>query len=303
MKPYQVTASIVVYKNDPREVVAAIRSVLDAPLSSKCTVVDNSPSPDLQQCVLENGAQYIFAGTNRGFGAGHNLAVKADGDLSEYHLVLNPDVYFAPETLKALYLFMKDAPAVGLTMPRILYPDGTDQNLCKQLPSPIDLISRRFLGGLGRYLFAARLSRYELRHLDLRVAREIPCLSGCFMLIRSKIFDEVGFFDERYFMYMEDVDLCRKIGLKYKTVFYPQVSVTHGYTKGSYRDPKLLKYHLQSALKYFLKWGWIHDPERRRLNRRTNPLITDTGERECCSSGVSPVEHGSETERYQKRSV
>jgi hypothetical protein len=72
---------------------------------------------------------------------------------------------------------------------------------------------------------------------------------------------------------MEDVDLCRRIGAKNKTVFYPEVAVTHGYAKGSYRDPKLLKYHLQSAFRYFCKWGWIYDSERSRLNEKTNPLI------------------------------
>jgi GT2 family glycosyltransferase len=222
---------------------------------------------------MDSGAKYMFPGKNLGFGGGHNLALRADCDSSEYHLVLNPDVHFAPDILRILYQFMSDEEAVGLVMPKILYPDGTDQPLCKQFPTPLDLISRRFLGGVGRSLFAKRLDRYELRHLDMESAREIPCLSGCFMFIRSAVLREVGLFDERYLMYMEDVDLCRRIGAKYKTVFYPTVAVTHGYTKGSYRDPKLLKYHLQSAFKYFWKWGWVCDPERDRLNTKTALLV------------------------------
>jgi GT2 family glycosyltransferase len=158
--------------------------------------------------------------------------------------------------------------------------DGTEQRLCKQLPSPLDLLSRRFLGRLGRALFAAQLDKYELRHLDLGITREIPCLSGCFMFLRSKVLHEVGFFDERYFMYMEDVDLCRRIGAKYETVFYPNVAITHGYAKGSYSSSTLLKYHVQSAIKYFGKWGWIYDSKRQKLNRKTAPLTHDHAARE-----------------------
>jgi GT2 family glycosyltransferase len=273
MKTYQVTVSIVVYKNDPDEVVAAINSFLSAPLRIRCTVVDNSPTPALRQCVTDCGAKYIYAEGNLGFGRGHNLALRSDCDLSEYHLVLNPDVHFTQDIPAAIYRFMNENLDVGLVMPRICYPDGSDQQLCKQIPAPIDLISRRFGGAIGRSIFAKQLRRYELRRLDMRVTREIPCLSGCFMFIRSATLREVGFFDERYFMYMEDVDLCRRIGEKNKTVFYPEVAVTHGYAKGSYSDPKLLKYHLQSAFRYFCKWGWIFDSERRRLNEKTKPVI------------------------------
>jgi GT2 family glycosyltransferase len=269
MKDYQVSASIVVYKNDPAEIVSAVKSVLSTSMRVRCTVVDNSPTPALRHYVTECGANYIYANTNLGFGAAHNLALRSDCEVSEYHIVLNPDVQFAAEILNALYLFMNDDQDIGLVMPKIRYPDGTDQRLCKQLPSPLALVARRFLGGIGRSVFDKQLSRYELRQLDLATTREIPCLSGCFMFMRSAVVREVGFFDERYFMYMEDVDLCRRIGERSKTVFYPKVAVTHGYTKGSYRDPKLLKYHLQSSFKYFNKWGWIYDSGRTKMNKNT----------------------------------
>jgi hypothetical protein len=275
MKAYQISASIVVYKNNPGDVVSAVKSVLSAPMRVMCTVVDNSRTPAVRQCVTESGAKYIYAQRNLGFGSGHNLALRPDCGVSEYHLALNPDVQFAAEISNALYHFMNDNQDIGLVMPQIRYPDGTDQRLCKQFPSPLTLITRRFLSGIGRSMFAKQLSRYELRHLDLGTVGEIPCLLGCFMFIRSAALREVGFFDERYFMYMEDVDLCRRIGARYKIVLYPKVAVTHGYTKGSYRDPKLLKYHLQSAFRYFCKWGWIYDPERSRLNKNTTPLILD----------------------------
>jgi GT2 family glycosyltransferase len=273
-KPYQICSSIVLFENDPAEVTAAIRSVLDAPMRTACTVIDNSPTCSLRQCVLNAGAQYIHSAENVGFGAAHNIALRTHIGVSEFSLIQNPDVEFSADTLSALYEFMLNRPEVGLVMPGILYPDGTEQRLCKRLPGPIDLILRRFSGPIGRVLFRGQLKRYELAHLDMGIPREVPCLSGCFMFIRSAVLREIGCFDERYFMYMEDVDLCRRIGVNYKTVFYPNVSVTHGYRKGSYRTSKLMKYHIQSAIRYFGKWGWLWDPVRKDLNHRTGPLVS-----------------------------
>lgn len=275
MKSYQVTASIVVYKNNPAELTCAVRSVLSTPMRVKCTVIDNSPTRSLEQCAIESGATYLHTGKNIGFGSGHNLALKSDCASSDYHLVLNPDVHFASDILVSLYQFMNGNVDIGLVMPRVVYPDGRNQQLCKQIPSPLDLISRRFLGRFKKILFSKRLNRYELHHIDLSKTCEVPCLSGCFMFIRSDALRKIGYFDERYFMYMEDVDLCRRIGSKYKTAFFPKVTVTHGYTKGSYRNIRLLRYHLQSAFKYFSKWGWFFDADRNQLNKRACGLITD----------------------------
>ena len=237
--------------------------------------MDNSPTQALRPYVVDSGAEYVHLGQNVGYGSGHNVVFRRNLESSEYHLVLNPDVSFEPQIPLVLYEFMNGRPDVGLVMPRIQYPDGTDQRLCKKLPTPFDLISRRFLGGIGRSLFSGQLRSYQMLDVDLRVAREVPCLSGCFMFIRCATLYEVGYFDERYFMYMEDVDLCRRIGEQYKTAFFPNVSVTHGYAKGSYRDFALLRYHLQSAIKYFMKWGWFRDSKRVFLNSRIDPLVRD----------------------------
>lgn len=275
MKQYQVFASIVAFHNDPAELVAAIRSVLGAPLRTACTVVDNSASCSLRECVLDSGAQYVHAQRNLGFGAGHNLALRNHIETGEFCLVLNPDVKFLPEVLSVLYDFMRKHQDVGLVMPKILYPDGNDQRLCRRLPAPHDLFIRRFLGGVGRIVLGRQLAKYELSDIDMSVPWEVPCLSGCFMLIRSSVLEQVGLFDERYFMYMEDFDLCRRIGRRAKTVYDPHASITHGYAKGSYANPTLLRHHVLSSIRYFAKWGWYSDKERKELNQRVIPFLSD----------------------------
>ncbi len=268
-----ITASIVAYQTPEDELSGVLADLRASRLAAAVTVVDNSPDERLRPLVEGFGAVYLPAGRNLGFGGGHNLAMRRAVGASKYHLVCNPDVRFGPDVLGALARFMDGAPEVGLVMPRVLYPDGREQRLCKRLPTPADLFARRFLGGLGRRWLRVGADGYELRHVDLSMPREIPSLSGCFMFLRSSVLREVGLFDPRYFMYMEDVDLCRRIGAVARTVFYPEVSVTHGYAKGSYKNRKLFGYHLASAMRYFSKWGWFFDPGRRALNKRTQPWL------------------------------
>ena len=97
----------------------------------------------------------------------------------------------------------------------------------------------------------------------------IPILSGCFMFLRTEALEKVGLFDEQFFMYMEDFDLNRRIHRAYKTVFFPEAVVVHEYQKASYKNIKLLKAHIKSAIYYFNKYGWFFDKERKIINART----------------------------------
>jgi hypothetical protein len=89
------------------------------------------------------------------------------------------------------------------------------------------------------------------------------------MMIRTSVLKSVNGFDERFFMYLEDVDLCRRIGKLSRIVYYPKVAIVHNYEKGSYKNKKLLVYHIKSAMKYFNKWGWIFDKNRSKINLKT----------------------------------
>ncbi len=98
---------------------------------------------------------------------------------------------------------------------------------------------------------------------------DVPCLSGCFMFIRTEIFKRVGLFDERFFMYLDDFDLSRRINRDYRMVYYPKVTIYHEYKRDSYKNNKLLQYHISSSIKYFNKWGWFFDKERSMANKKT----------------------------------
>ncbi len=210
-----------------------------------------------------------------GYGSGHNVAInRAIANGSKYHIVLNPDIYWTDSVIESLSHYMEETPECGLVMPKIIYPSGETQYLCKLLPTPMDLFVRRFVPLRGYQ--KKHDYTYELRWSGYNSIMEVPVLSGCFMFMRCSILKKIGGFDERYFMYAEDFDLCRRIGEISKTMFYPKVSVVHEYEKGSYKNKKLLKYHITSIIKYFNKWGWFFDGKRKSKNKECIVTIKST---------------------------
>lgn len=261
-----ITASIVAYQHHLVEIKSVVDCILDSCVSI-IFIIDNSLNDTLR--ILEKTSdriRYIHS-QNLGYGAGHNIAIRESIERgSRFHIVINPDISFSKGAIEKLEAFMTQHNEVGLIMPKILYPTGEIQYLCKLLPTPMDVLGRRF-SPCKNYVLR-RNEKYELRFRDYDEIMEVPSLSGCFMFMRVSVLKKVGGFDERFFMYAEDLDLCRRIGQLSKTMYYPGVSVFHEYAKGSYKNKKLLKYHIRSIIKYFNKWGWFFDSERRKINRR-----------------------------------
>lgn len=262
---YDLTVSIVTYENFEL-LTQTISSCLNTQLKTKVYVIDNSDNDRIRHSCLDSRIEYIFTEYNMGYGSANNIALREAIDYSKYHLVLNPDIYFPSNALIDLYNFMEANDNVGLVMPTICNLDGTNQYLCKLLPNPYDLLIRRFFP--IRALKRKRNRTFELRFTNYNQVMDISFLSGCFMFLRTEAIKKVGLFDERFFLYMEDVDLCRRIHKYFRTVFYPDAHVYHQNGKGSYKNLQLLKHHIFSAIKYFNKWGWFVDEERKSINKK-----------------------------------
>lgn len=262
-----VNVSLVTYKSNRDTVEHVINCSLKSNLVKKFYIIDNSPTDEFFEfTTLDRRINYISNSKNIGFGKAHNIAImRSIKENVKYHIVLNPDIYFNENVIDELYDYMEANPDVGLVMPKILYPSGETQYLCKLLPTPFDLIFRRFLP--FEKLKEKRNNTYELRFTGYNKIMNVPYLSGCFMFLRTKALEDVGGFDERFFMYLEDTDLSRRLHKKYKTIFYPHVCVYHEFAKGSYKSKKLLLIHLMSAIAYFNKWGWFFDKDRDTINK------------------------------------
>ncbi|MEN6568927.1 MAG: glycosyltransferase family 2 protein [Rikenellaceae bacterium] len=265
----KVSGSIVLYNNQVPILKKAINSFLNTNLDVRLYLIDNSPTNKLKDICHDQRIIYIHNPSNPGFGAAHNIALKdAMKKGIEYHLVLNPDVYFNDNVILKLKDYMDKNPDIGNIMPKILYPNGDIQYLCKLLPTPYDWIGRRF--NPFTKIVEKRNEVFELRFTNYDKIMEVPYLSGCFMFLRLSAIEEIGLFDEKIFMYGEETDLCRRL-IKggYKTIYYPHSTIYHYFEKGSHKSWRLTRIGMQSAIYYFNKWGWFIDKERKKINRDT----------------------------------
>lgn len=260
-----ITASVVTYNTDIEELNNCLADI-EASMIERVYVIDNSSRDYIEQtCKGFDKAEYIPS-ENRGFGAGHNIAIsEAMAIGSKYHIVMNSDITFKSSAIEVLYNYMENNPDVAQAQPKIVYPNGEIQYTCRLLPTPANLIFRRFLPkSWGKKMD----DRYLLKNRDLTKEMNIPYHQGSFIFFRTECFKKVGLFDERFFMYPEDIDITRRMHKFYRTMYVPYTTIIHNHRAESYKNRKMLKIHIINMIKYFNKWGWVFDKERREWNKK-----------------------------------
>lgn len=186
-------------------------------------VVD-SASTDRSMAVAQEQfpqANYISSPVNVGFGAANNLALRlAQGD---YLLLLNPDTLVHPGTISTLLDYMDQHLQVGVSASRLLNPDGSLQYSCSPEPTLRREFLRMFhLGGVRPDGY------YAMERWDMAAPRPVDVILGACMLLRKTALDQAGLFDEQFFMYSEEVDLCRRVRQAgWEICWVPQARVTH----------------------------------------------------------------------------
>ena len=260
------TASIVTYKTDRQELATVLRCLNDSPVE-RVYIVDNSPDDSLCDFAdFHPSVEYIWGHGNIGYGAAHNIAIQKSQERgTQYHIVLNADIRFVPGTIETLLKYMESHTDVGQVMPLVYYPNGEIQYLCKMIPTPFNLIFKRFF---PESFSKKTTEKFQLKFTGYNKEMNVPYLSGCFMFLRVSALKEVGLFDERFFMYPEDIDLTRRVHEKYRTMFFPGASIIHAHAAESRTSKKMLKIHIVNMIRYFNKWGWFYDPKRRKYNRQ-----------------------------------
>lgn len=265
-----ISSSIVLYNNSQEDINNVLQSLVQIRVQKKIYIVDNSPGQVNFNLDPLPELEYIKTPRNIGFGPAHNLALQKALDMgAKYHLVLNPDLDFSSSVIDELYSYMEANPDVGNVMPMVCYPDGSNQYLAKLMPTPGKLLVRLFHRFLPASLVQNVNKAYELHDLCLDRPVQVPAVSGCFMFLRLEALRWAGLFDERYFLYFEDFDLVRRIGLKYKIIYHPQVAIYHDFARASRRNWAAFAAHVASAVKYFNKWGWLEDKYRQDVNKKT----------------------------------
>jgi GT2 family glycosyltransferase len=180
----------------------------------------------------------IRNGTRKGFGANHNAAFTRC--TTPYFCVCNPDIRLTSDPFEPLLDALRH-PTVGVVGPLVRSPAGHIEDSARHFPTPRSLFRKLF----------APTPQAEYRADSGAV--DVDWIAGMFMLFRSEAFAAVGGFDERYFLYYEDVDLCRRLHTEGRRVVYePRSAVVHDARRGSRRNPLLALQHAKSVVRFLL---------------------------------------------------
>jgi GT2 family glycosyltransferase len=277
MLPSSLQISIVTHRPDMKRLERCLRKLALAIGAARedgalrtvhLALIENSEDREIADAVMRLGKMrfsdsgvhvtYLNGHANIGYGSAHNLVLHGTG--SDYHLVLNPDVEMAPDSLANAVRWLNDHTEVGALAPLAMGPDDQRQYLCKRYPAIFDLLLRGFAPGFVRALFSRRLERYEMRDvMDVVPPRDvigIPALSGAFMLVKRAAIDRTGGFDPKYFLYFEDFDWSVRLNRVTKTAYVPTVQIGHHGGHAAKKGIKHIYFFVKSGLRFYRLHGW-----------------------------------------------
>lgn len=258
--PVKLSITIVAYNNydDIKAAINSMEKCTSRDITKKIYIVDNGKNvskekdkEEFEKFIHEiNDVEYIDAGANLGFGKGHNQVLgKID---SEYHAIVNPDILFCEDTFAKIISWMDGNKEIGMVIPCIVDEDGSRQEVYRRELTVFDMFNRMFLKGA----FRRREEKHTMRDMDYSKPFQVPFGQGSFLVMRSSLFKKLNGFDDKFFMYVEDADLCKRVNQVSKLMYFPGTKVIHKWEKGSHKSKVLFKYHVQSMCYYFKKWGW-----------------------------------------------
>ncbi|MGD9503297.1 MAG: glycosyltransferase family 2 protein [Syntrophobacteraceae bacterium] len=228
-------------------------------------VVDNVSEDGGAEAVRERfpQARLIVNESNVGFGRANNQVLRHAK--SRYCLVLNPDTIVLPGTLQGMVDFMDRNPDAGIMGCKMLNPDLSLQYSCRKHPSLMVTLSRGL--GLDGHFFCAKIvDEYLMRDVPHDEVMTVDWLTGCCLMIRKEALEDVGFFDERYFLYFEDADLCYRASIHWNVYYLPHVQMIHEFQSRSRKFGNLWHklHHARSAALFYFKYG-VRGPSGRRI--------------------------------------
>ena len=230
-------------------------------LEREIIVVDNNSQDGMKEILRWQypAVKFIQFQRNIGMGAGNNAGFKKA--LGDYIVVMNPDTLAFKDTFTKLWQYMERNQKVGLVGPKQLNPDKSVQDSCFRWHRLFTPLLRRT--PLGKCKFAQKgLNCFKMSDYDRSYIKEVDWLLGSFMFIRRLALKQVEGFDERFFLYFEDTDFCKRFHkLNWQVVYNPEVQIIHNHNRDSAQVEwykfylnKTTRSHISSWIKYLLKW-------------------------------------------------
>ncbi len=266
-----LSISIVLFKPDQdiffntlASLKKSLNNAMEQGLIQKTTLylVDNNP--DVETSMQGSAKELISKwpgeivclkpGRNLGFGQGHNLTIL--NNQHQYHLILNPDVFLAVDTISQSIDFMQKNPKCACISPCCHDQYGKKQYLCKTYPSISILLLRGFCPEVITNRFQGTLASYELKNITEQNVMNVTIASGCYMFCKTEAIQQVGGFDPDFFLYFEDFDICLQLVRKWNISYVPQVQIIHHGGHTSRKGIRHIFMFVSSAIRFFSKHGW-----------------------------------------------
>lgn len=252
-----------------RAVDSLTADILHCSYDAQITVVDNSKNSDgIKEELAQKFSQvkYIDAGGNVGFGKGNNVGFQATE--ARYYFALNPDslIINNSNTITRIIKFMDEHPKIGCIGPKLINLDGTLQDTCYRFDfKSIFIKPFKQINFDKKYNWVRKYTnRLLMKDFNHNITQPVDWVLGAAMVVRHEVVNEIGWFDDRYFMYLEDCDWCRTMWEHGWPVYYVHdIVIMHKYARESAKIPgifkallknKLARIHLLSWVKYILKW-------------------------------------------------
>jgi len=263
MEKRPLVSAIIVTTWTAQDAVKCVQALLKQTIADELEilVIDNHSEDDSIGTLRARfrthpQVRLLESNRNRGYGAGNNYAARyAHG---EYLLIINPDNELEPAGLERMVRMLQDDPSIGILAPKLQFPDGRSRESARAFPTLFDvLIKRTFL----QYIFRRRLHHYLQADAPDVPVRDADWVVGACLFFRKDFFDQLRGFDERFFLFFEDMDLCRRCRLAGKRVVFASSIVAQdrkqrlsggGFFSLLFR--RTGRIHIASALKYFWKW-------------------------------------------------
>ncbi|MDD5626549.1 MAG: glycosyltransferase family 2 protein [Patescibacteria group bacterium] len=259
---------------------ALLRQCLDS-------ILKNNPGMERRILVIDNFSEdesfammqkdfpeikVLASQYNSGFGTAINWGINNAPNTAKYLVFLNPDIIMRGNALEKMLEFMEKRPEVALIGPKLLNPDLSVQSSCRRFITPKLILYRRTF--LGRFGFAKKaLQKFLMEDINHKKIQEVDWIFGACMMVRLAAIRDVGLMDERYFLYFEDMDWCRRFWEKgWKVYYYPEAEMIHYHRRDSAVESgfsalfnRAARIHIRSAVKYFIKYFGVPKPREERL--------------------------------------
>lgn len=260
-----VYCSIVLFKNSAIEIEEIVNKLMRINDVDCIHLVDNDKQENISEVLKLSKVKYTNCGSNLGYGKGHNVAIEDFMESQCTHIaIINSDISFDLDIFKNLLVSSQPIKDVGFISPSF---GGSDPYI----------VNAKYV--LSSFTFILRLLKLNFLVDKITYTNSsnnkytfAPYLSGAFLFCNKNLFKTIGVFDERYFMYPEDLDITRRAAVYFKNVIINDVKIYHSHRAESKKSLTMFYVHSINMIKYFNKWGWFLDSSRKSINSKYKNL-------------------------------